>query len=283
MIATIAVLPRFDFRRASFLLAVALFSALSPRISHAQERSYSALPPDTLIDELADIGSPVPDVDGMASHSAFLAEDATPKFTGGVLGTPVPAIPPPMRELVRHGLAALPSLIRHLNDDRPTKLVVGGLLSEAGGFYMFQYFSDEYDPRDRTIALRKPIPGSSGRIFEGAFSGRYTVKVADLCYVLVGQIVNRRLVAVRYQASSGLVINSPLEAPNLIDRIEKDWSGLDAESHKASLITDIRDDDVTRSRAALMRLRFYYPDAYKTLQGAALGKRDAFEAETRRN
>ncbi len=275
MVAIAAVLLRLDSRRAAILLAVALVVAIAPGISRAQEL-------DALIDELTGVGSPTPGVDGMAWYSAFLADGAAPKFQGGVLGTPTPAVPPQMRELVRRGLAALPVLIRHLGDNRPTKLVVGGLLPE-GGFYMFQYFSDEYDPRVRAADPRKPRSGASDRVFVGSFSGRYTVKVGDLCYVLVGQIVNRRLVAVRYQPSSGLVINSPLEAPDLIDRVEKDWSGLEAQGHKASLLADIQDDDAPRSRAALIRLRFYYPDAYRTLQGAALRKRDTLEAEERRN
>jgi len=41
----------------------------------------------------------------------------------------------------------------------------------------------------------------------------YTVKVGDVCYAIIGQIVNRSLMAVRYQPSAGLVINSPIEMP----------------------------------------------------------------------
>jgi hypothetical protein len=276
VVALAAVLLRLDLRRAAAIpLAVALLVAIAPGLSRAQEL-------DTLIDELTAIGSPAPGVDGMAWYSAFIADSAAPRFQGGVLGSPAPAIPPQMRELVRRGLAALPVLIRHLGDNRPTKLVVGGLLPE-GGFYMFQYFSDEYDPRGRAADPRKAGAGSSDRVFVGSFSGRYTVKVGDLCYVLVGQIVNRRLVAVRYQPSSGLVINSPLEAPDLVEKVEKDWSGLEAQGHKASLLADIDDDDIVRSSDALIRLRFYYPDTYRSLQGGAQKKRLALEAAEKRN
>ena len=57
---------------------------------------------------------------------------------------------------------------------------------------------------------------------ERHFSGTYTVKVADVCYTLIGQIVNRHLLAVRYQSSGGPIVNSPLEAPSLAEKVRKD-------------------------------------------------------------
>ena len=105
-----------------------------------------------------------------------------------------------------------------------------------------------------------------------------------MCYALVGQIVNRILSPVRYQPTGILVINSPIEAPALIERVKKDWDGLDAAAHKASLITDAhsRDQDWT-SGPALARLRFYYPDEYKRLKTGGLKKRIAeFEADEKK-
>jgi hypothetical protein len=85
---------------------------------------------------------------------------------------------------------------------------------------------------------------------------------------------------VRYQPSGGLVVNSPLEAPTLIDHAKRDWAGLDAEGHEAELLADIRaDKDVWRFGPALARLRFYYPDTYESLAGDDLRKRQLFEAD----
>jgi hypothetical protein len=195
-----------------------------------------------------------------------------------------------MIELVRRGPVALSQLIRHLDDRRPTKLEVGDKPSgsQVGvDAFMWESFSSEYDHRaphwfDETDLKHQPMP------MERAFTGRYTVKVADVCYVLIGQIVNRRLLSVRYQPSAGLIVNSPIESPILAEKVENDWGNADAETLCHSLLEDIRATNQPKriSRAAytdrfvnpaLERLRFYFPDTYKALEGDDLQKRKAFE------
>jgi hypothetical protein len=128
---------------------------------------------------------------------------------------------------------------------------------------------------------------------EKSFSGRYTVKVGDVCYVLIGQIVNRQLLAVRYQPSAGLVVNSPIEAPVLAEKVREDWGHADVETLRASLLADIRAASHPRgiSRAeyterfvnpALERLRQYFPDTYGSLYGDDLNKRREFEKQNAR-
>lgn len=152
---------------------------------------------------------------------------------------------------------------------------------------MFMYFSDEYDPRVPhwwSDEERKKGP----RPMERNFEGLYTVKVGDVCYVLIGQIVNRSLLAVRYQHSGGLVVNSPIEAPVLVEKVRNDWGRADAQVLRAALLEDIRatnqpkgvsQDDYTERflDPALARLRLYFPDAYKSLEGPDLQKRKAFK------
>jgi hypothetical protein len=194
-----------------------------------------------------------------------------------------------MHELVRRGPLALPELIKHLDDKRPTRLEVGNKLPRSEhpqvgvDFFMFSYFSDEYDPRLRDFeAKSRPEP------MQKNFTGRYTVKVADVCFMLIGQIVSRHFVAVRYQPSAGLVVNSPIEAPALAEKIRSDWGNADAEAVKASLLRDIRSVDPANDKsvyvlfvanAAMERLRLYFPDTYNTLQGDDLKKRREFEKE----
>ena len=119
------------------------------------------------------------------------------------------------------------------------------------------------------------------------------MKVGDVCYVLIGQIVNRRLLAVRYQPSAGLVVNSPIEAPVLVERVRNDWGNADVEVLRESLLEDIHATnhpkritpaEYTRRfvNPALQRLRFYFPDTYNTLQSDDLKKRKEFENQEKK-
>lgn len=247
-------------------------------LSRALAADYSHQTTDKLIDSLTQIDGSTPGLDDRGSYDVFMAEGATPEFRGGLLPPRTPAIPPPMRELVRRGTKALPNLIAHLNDSRPTKLLVGEEkpIETFGG----QYYSDEYDPRD-VNATESPCEEDHRC---RRFDGKYLVKIGDVCEVLIGQIVNRKLFAVRYQPTSILYVNSPIEMPTIAARIRKDWGGLDEKAHDASLLFDLRatDDDLSSwhsYRDALLRLRFYFPKTYAELTGTDLEKRRAFEKD----
>jgi len=232
---------------------------------------YSKASTEQLIDALTSIDQPAPGIDSLANFSAFLGDDDPPAFNVGVLGVPQPTVPPQMRELVRRGVSGLPALIAHLDDGRPTQLVV------ARGRSILRWIErgSEYDPRDRSSTSVAAF--DEHRIGAVPPNG-YVVKVADVCFVIVGQIVDRRLTAVRYQPTGGMVINSPLESPELRKMVEADWSGLDAAGHRASLLADLSAaDEPWQWEAPLKRLRFYYPDTYRSLMGADAAKRSAFE------
>lgn len=291
MIAMIArAFPRFG-KLAAGLLIVPFLNAGG--IGNFAD-DYSQKSVVELIDELTEIDSQSPGVNSAAVYEGFIADDSPGSFQVGVLGVAPPKVPPQMRELVRRGPVALPELIKHLDDKRPTKLEVGNKPSgrQVGvDAFMFMVFSDEYDPRaphwwSDEESKEGPRP------MERSFEGRYTVKVGDVCYVLIGQIVNRRLLAVRYQPSAGLVVNSPIEVPVLVERVQNDWGHADAEVLRAALLDDIHATNQPKrvSRAeytdrfvdpALARLRLYFPDAYKSLEGTDLQKREAFERRQR--
>jgi hypothetical protein len=264
------------------IVAVGALGFQSKSATAAAEQRYSNEATEQLIDDLTQIDSQSLGIDGAAMYGGFLADNAPPSFEEGVLGVVPPSVPPQMRELVRRGPSALPELIKHVGDARATKLKVGNddsgnSLRRVGvNFFMFSYFSDEYDPRLPRHA-HKNASRDGLRPMEKDFHGQYTVKIGDVCYVLIGQIVNRRLLAVRYQPSAGLVINSPIEVPALAERVRQDWGNSDAETIKASLLSDIREG--TYVNGALERLRLYFPDTYNALQGSDLRKRTAFEAQ----
>jgi hypothetical protein len=214
-----------------------------------------------LIDDLVNIDAQAPGLHSMAVFGAFIADNSPAEFEVGVIGSAPPKSFPQMTELVRRGVSSLPLLIKHLDDKRPTNLIVGG------DFFMFAYFSDEYDPKTR-VSRKRPAG------LQEDFHGKYTVRVGDVCYALIGQIVNRNLLAIRYQPSAGLVVNSPIEAPVLIKEVKRDWGDIDANEHMASLLADARDGkDLWEYGPALRRLRFYYPDEYRQQAVGALKKK----------
>src|SRR5262249_41342469 len=124
---------------------------------------------------------------------------------------------------------------------------------------MAMWFSDEYDPRYRDPKRQPPgvnrVGFCSTRDVE-----HYTLRVGDLCFAVVGRIVNRGLTPVRYQPTMCLVINSPVQAPALAQAVRRDWAGLTEDGHRRALITDILNTPSPYDQpAALRRLYDYYP------------------------
>jgi hypothetical protein len=252
--------------------------AAPPDLGRASD--YSHAPIETLIGDLTRLKAETPGIDSRGVFFSFFAKDDAPQFGAGLLPVEEPQVPEQMRELVRRGVDALPSLLAHLDDKRPTGISIQQVspLPGFGG----NLFWDEYDPRDRSSAGE---PCMADFKCEG-FVDTYTIKVGDVCEVLIGQIVNRNLFAVRYQPTLILIVNSPVVAPSLAKRIRKDWGGLDAKAHEASLLSDLHSADDADGWAgyanALLRLQYYYPQTYAALSGKDLEKRNAFEAEERR-
>jgi hypothetical protein len=212
---------------------------------------------EELIDGLQDEAS-----EGLGTHSTawadgFLASDEEPTFRGGVLGSTRPSVSPVMRELVRRGVAALPDLMNHLEDRRPTRLIIKLPFGPCGGMW----FSDEYESRYADEDKQPPGVNEDRGGNRHVQNGEYAIRVGDLCYVTIGQIVNRRLNVVRYQPSACVVINSPAATPSLAAAVRKEWGGLTAEDHEQSLVRDSEASSEYAFAAALARLRLYYPDA----------------------
>lgn len=227
-----------------------------------------------LIDSLTAIDHAVIGANGMSMDAGFIGDGGSPQLEAGVLGGPASDVTPQMRELVRRGVAAMPDLLVHLTDARPTKFVVGNT-DPKDFFYMFQYFGDEYDPK-----LRTRMYFCSRGCGERGFDASYTVRVGDLCYALIGQVVGRYLSAVRYQPTVGLVVNSPLESKRILRAIRRDWRGITLDSFRAFLLADIEGArNLLRATPPLTRLRFYFRADYAALHDRSLSWRDKFESE----
>ncbi|HTQ09562.1 MAG TPA: hypothetical protein VMI31_05775 [Fimbriimonadaceae bacterium] len=245
--------------RTAFVLAGLLVSAPAFEPGHhspvakSDARNANA---ERLIGQLVDFGKPTAGAHPTAWASQFMAIDEQPQFHGGILGSAKPTVDPTMRKLVQMGVAALPSLIAHLRDSRPTKLV------ETHGFgFGAMWFSDEYDPR---YSNPRRQPGGINQVgmdigFRNRVSGeKYTVKVGDMCFVAIGQIVDRNFCALRYQPSACEVINSPVHTPALAEAVKADWGGLTAEGHRAQLEADACDLSPWRPAEAVKRMLYYY-------------------------
>src|SRR5262249_39402770 len=161
---------------------------------------------EQLLDALVEISKPSLGIHPTALCVGFLATDTNPAFEAGIFGSEQPQAVPEERELVCRGMGAMPALLAHLDDNRNTRLTVKPFAGVASD-------GTEYSPRDS-----KKMPPDVRCWGSGEFNrivNNYTVKIGDVCFVLVGQIVNRRLLAVRYQPSGCLIINSPVETPAL--------------------------------------------------------------------
>lgn len=241
----------------------------------ASASDLSAASNEQLVASLVQLDSQSPGVSAMGDFGTFMGEDKPSRMTVGVVGTPTLSVAPAMRELVRRGVAALPDLMKHLDDPTATKVVVGD-----GDFFMWEQYAGEYDFRSKDGSKPKCDLAceQSGKATD--FSGSYTVKIGDICYVLIGQIVDRNFLAVRYQPTAGLIVNSPIMNSWLAERTREDWSDLTPATHRALLLNDIRrgKDDIF-VEPALIRLRFYYPKAYAALAGIDAKKRKKFEAD----
>jgi hypothetical protein len=176
-------------------------------------------------------------------------------------------------------------LIKHLDDKRLTKLEVGGPPpSGSGGVWEGKVFGYTYSPR-----LRGPQPPLGQASWtQKTFTTTYTLRVGDVCYGLIGQIVNRGLPVLQNVPTGFLVVNSPIEAPVLIEKVKNDWGNGDAEMVKSPLMADIHIADFAKepkapyieiaTNEALRRLRRYFPDAYNALSGDDLQRKIKFEA-----
>ena len=240
----------------SRLLAVLLAWVLFAPVAAAEEKLES------LIDQLVNVTEPGFGYSVYFSGAEFLPYDDTGEFRTLVLGAGGHVRSRTMRKIVEMGADAAPTLVKHIGDDRTIKM-------EPLRGMDWTIFDDEYDFNRRTS---KTAPDGMHRDgFDRKDPDSHALTVGDLCFVALGQIVNRQYSASRYQPTGGLVINSPTFSKRLRDAITNDWSTLTREKHKQLLIDDFRRPDYEERRTgAYLRLAFYYPEAVEPVLLEAL-------------
>jgi hypothetical protein len=197
------------------------------------------------------------------SGTQFLPRTDSGDWKTGIIGAAPPTTSDALTMIVERGADAIPVLLAHMDDKRPTKLKpISGM--------MWMGWNDEYDYNRRS---RKIAPEGVNRdsFKEANHPAEHQITVGDLCFVALGQIVNRSFNATRYQPSGGLIVNSPTYSKRLLDVIRADHAGLTKEKHREQLIEDFkRPDHEYRRNGAAMRLGFYYQEALEPLVIAQL-------------
>jgi hypothetical protein len=186
--------------------------------------------------------------------------------------------------LVGLGPDALPALLDALDDQTPTKIV----LKHEGGFGGMWHAAElDLNPANPAEAAVYRARVAKPRDEEKTVT-EYTVKVGDVCFVAVGQIVGRSYSAVRYQPTACVVINSTATDPKLCAEVRAIWRSKDVAAKLFdSLLADYATEGVFNGRSldgwgvgsmfqcgAALRLLYYFPKEAAPLLAARLDKLD---------
>jgi hypothetical protein len=208
---------------------------------------------EALINELTKIDAEGHGYSAWAACSVFLPYSEKNNRAGiVVLGAPAPAKSNVLEQIVRRGAKAVPLLLKHLDDPRKTKI------KPLHGM-MWMSFEDRYDFNSRTRKV-KPKGVNKENRFDPNQPVSHTVTVGDLCFVALGQIVNRNFTAAGYQSTGGLIVNSPSSSKQLAKVTRAEWGGLKPGQHLERLTKDfIKPDYPGRRLGAYFCLSLYHP------------------------
>ncbi len=154
-----------------------------------------------------------------------------------------------LKKLVNLGPQSIPQLIEHLDDDRLTGIHLD--------YRPITFDEEQLDSDENTIR----------KINYDTEVGRYTFMVGDLCYLVVGQIVNRQYRSVDCRPFQYYLIQSIPRSKKLRDEVRKSWYNLDKEKHKKSLLADFANTDPFDNEifGALLKLAYFYPEGLDSI------------------
>ncbi|HET6883330.1 MAG TPA: hypothetical protein VFI31_24485 [Pirellulales bacterium] len=191
-----------------------------------------------------------------------------------------------LKELVSLGADALPFLLKALDDQTQTKI----RLEHRGGFggmwFDQELYGNPLNPKEVGI-IRAGQDGGASHLEQHV--DEFTVKVGDLCFVAIGQIVGRAYQAVRYQPTACIVVNSPSHDTELASKVRKMWtSETPREALLQSLLRDYSSIGIHYEGDSLdvwsvgsdlqcgaaLRLLYYYPQETAELIADRLARLD---------
>jgi hypothetical protein len=172
------------------------------------------------------------------------------------------------RSLVEIGPNALPFLLERIEDITPTRFKLDPRTGFSVGFST-DLQGNYLNSLERRI-LSKPW---AKEVREYDHYIPHVVKVGDICFAALGQIVGRRYFAVRYGQWRSVTINSPVESKQLRDRVRELWSSKDpAKTLLESLLLDYATEGIFNGKSldgwgdgsdfqiqAAVRLLYYFP------------------------
>jgi hypothetical protein len=156
-----------------------------------------------------------------------------------------------LADIAERGALAVPTLLDHLTDRRRTRImycVHGSPFDlEAVRTVSRLSFAEEYDPRNesRPYLLRDLARESA------PLGDCYYFTVGDICFYMLGQIVNRRYAPISMLGTEAFVL-SPTQSPGLAKIVSDEWSGLTEDGYRSGLELDI--NCISRRSGALERL-----------------------------
>jgi hypothetical protein len=239
-----------------------------------------------LIADLAQIEHPDFGLSGTMGGVAFAPVAGSGKHLGGFLLTDHQLqTSESSRQLVALGPRALPFLLEALDDKTPTKLK-----QRHDGMFGGMFLCAEMDSnptnsieQDSIASLPKRERFSDNRAIRD-----YSVTVGDVCFVIIGQIVGRAYMAVRYQPTAIIVINSPVQEKGLAKTVREIWSSTNAAQRLFdSLLFDYATEGIFNGESldgwsiasglqcgAALRLLYYFPQETSGLIAERLARLD---------
>jgi hypothetical protein len=214
----------------------------TPIILQAQPRvsSQEATRIKQLIHNLAKIDHPDSGYSATFSGYTFSPVSGSEHFGGGLLSPGNAKTSSDLVELVKFGPKALPFLLEALKDRTATKLEMKLPIPEMGGMWFDNELQcNPANANERKVIEARPRMDALEPKFDKEHVSSYTETVGDICFVIIGQIVNRPYEASRYQMTACVVLNSPTHDPILAEEVCDLWSAANPAQHLLdSLITD---------------------------------------------
>jgi len=223
----------------------------------------------TLIASLARLKSPDIGLSATLSGDSF-APLGKGEFHSGLITDHELGPDEALKELVSLGPRALPYLLKSLGDETPTALKIEHNVRFGGMWHDSELPGNPLNKREHDILAKNDRPDfAHQRNVES-----YRVRIGDVCFVAVGQIVGRSYAAVRYQPTACIILNSPVETPNLRSLVRQIW---DSPEPAQTLFDSLLLDYATLGNfngqsldgwslgshmqcSAAMRLLYYFPE-----------------------
>jgi ankyrin repeat protein len=168
-----------------------------------------------------------------------------------VLGGPTSS--KPLRDLIQQGAAAIPYLVAHLGDPRPTRKVITPAVGE------------------KVVVIRRGafITADLALLYPTGARGpgpAFPITVGDLCYVALAQIVNHHHSLALFSGGWGASFFDIGPTPDQIRELTRLCQGMTPARHRAKLIADMdRARNWGVETFACRRLADCYPEALEPL------------------